>query len=361
MGAWLFSVFVMTPFAILQTTLAVFGIYSIINVPADLDNLFFAVFSLIVLLIVNKLVRLIRFGRGTSVAYNFIDLIVAPLNLPLILIVNMIAFISIFTYWDVDSRSEPDMDDGFWAAVVLYLFHLEIDTSDRKLRRKDKRGNTAAAYSSIEGKRIGRDVKYKIKNIAYQLLIFIFTMLHSLPVVIWGLNFGVEKDDGFLVIVGFVVTIFVYLSAAFFSAMYKGVTVDHWYYSDHKIENVTRKQKFVDERGNVSKSITEQTLINGQVSSSSYKESRGGVPMGKPVEKREKIADRGWNSYISFRMILYWIVGSFMFINQFVVLILAIVIPSKARFCPCRAIDAKLDTIGSKILHFLFGIADSHK
>lgn len=346
MGAWLFSVFVMTPFAIIRTALAVFGIYSFTQVPEGIGNLGFGILSLVLLLVVNKIVRLIRFGGGTSMAYNFIDLIVSPLSLPLILAVNMIAFISIFTYIEVDARSEPDMDEGFWAAVVLYLFHVEIDTSDRKAKKAKKSKNSASrGYCAIEGKRAGRDIKYKLKNIAYQFMVFVFTVIHSLPVIIFALNIPGDHSDSAFHVIMMIIVFFVYVCTAFLSAMYKGVTVDHSFYSDTKIEEVT----------------TEQTVI-GIGSGIFSPKPKKIIPIGDPVEKKRRtVVDRGWNSYTSFRMILYWIVGSLMFINQFVVLVLAIVIPSKARFCPCRPYDVKRDTIRSKLLYFFFGVADSEK
>ena len=83
---------------------------------------------------------------------------------------------------------------------------------------------------------------------------------------------------------------------------------------------------------------------------------------GLPREKRRKTINKpGMKNAITFRMMLYTIVSPVIVFNQFVVLLLSIVIPANAKYSPCKGEDAELDTFRSKMLHFFFGIAYSHR
>jgi len=321
MLAWLFSVFVMTPFAAIQTLLSVFLIYGICTIGEEYSLMIVGV-CLVLLLIVNKIVRLIRFGRDTSVMYIFLDLLTAPLRLPLILATNLLAFIGIFNGLEIDARNEPYLDhDGFWGCVALYLLHISP-------------GYRAKKTLTLEEAR----KRYKVKNAFYQFGALLLTFIHSFSgIVILNDIFPLTisepgySDYNIYWHIGYIL---VYMATAMLSAKMKGITTTIEYYDPRKIEEVEYEQELW------------------------YDESvREIKPYGDPVEvKRKTIQEPGMKKTDTLQMMLYFFFGMFAFYNQVLVFLLSLIIPQKAKYHPCMAHHCP-GTFGAKLLYFFFGIA----
>ena len=343
MKAWLFSVFVMTPFAALQTGLAAFfgySIYSVVSREEIGGGIFLAILSLALLLGVNKLVRLIRFGGGTWFGYNILYLIVSPLQLPLMLIVNLIAFIAIFTGWDIDARDEPYLDDyGFFGCVALYLFHIVPDYKTKKSK----------AFSG--GYTGGSDRSYKWKTVAYQFAVLLLTVVHSPLLLILLMNVVENHNDGsdggvWIGVLALIGAIIVYFVTVQWSAHFKGVKTHFDYWDPNDVKRHTYNKWEVRQALGLDRDPTEQEALQA-IADGIY----------KPV-KTKQVNTAGWKTAFTLPMIIYLICGMVIVFNQFFVFLLSIIISAKATVRPCIAKDARLRSFGAKLRYFLFGTAE---
>lgn len=343
MKAWLFSVFVMTPFAFIQSALAFlcgFGVYMVKEESVG-TGIFAIVFSFLVLLGVNKLVRLIRFGRDTWSGYIILDLIVSPLRLPLILITNLIAFIGIFAEWDIDAREEPDLDlYSFFGCVGLYLLHISPDY-------KTESDDSDVSYDDFSSS------KYKFKAIAYQFLVLILTVIHS-PLLLYlasvlceSNNESLHETKPFMDFLICFVAFFIYVATTQWTAHLKGVKTDFEYWDPNDVKRHTVNKWEVRAALGLSRDPTNDEIIQA-INDGVY----------KPIETKQ-VNESGWKSAFTLSMILYFIVGLLMVINQVIVFLFSIIIPARATVHPCLAKDAQLDSNGAKFLYFILGIAET--
>lgn len=347
MKAWLFSVFVMTPFAFIQSALAFlcgFGVYIIKEEDVG-TGIFAIVFSFLVLLGVNKIVRLIRFGRDTWFGYNILDLIVSPLQFPLILIINLIAFIAIFTGWDIDAREEPDLDDyGLLACIGLYLLH--ISPSYRSKRTSDY----STSYTSYNDY---NSFGYKLKTIAYQFGVLLITVLHS-PLLLYLASVFCESNNEslhdtkpFLDALIYIGAFLIYIVSTQWSAHLKGVKTDFEYWDPNDVKRHTVNTWEVRAALGLDRDPTNEE-INQAIADGRY----------KPI-KTEQVNESGWKSAFTLSMILYFIFGLVIVINQAIVFLFSFIIPAKATVHPCLAKDAEFHSFGAKFLYFILGIGET--
>ena len=312
---WLFSVFVMTPFAIVQSTLSWFLLYRIPNFSFENTRenaLTEIIVAAVALLIVTLIVCFIRFGTEEGTLYFIWELLVSPIRLPLILITNIVAFVGIFSGAEIDAREEPDIDEhGFFGSILVYLLHIIPE------KRQKKRLSFPAARR-----------KYKIKVIFTQLLTLALTFVHS----VFGIFIMIQLVPESLI--GFIIAIFVYLLTSVLSAMLKGLTTDFTYYDPVKIDKVEIEQPlWYDDRVN-------QWVKDGDAREKS----------------RKTIHKPGVKTVFTPQMIFYFIFGWLIFFNQALVFLLSIIIPQSATYHPCMLDDCP-PTLGARILYFFFGIA----
>ena len=124
---------VLLPLAIIQTFL---GITEIMMwfFPSNMGSLeggalwFSRILITAVLLGINKIVRLIRFGKDTEYLYILFDFLTAPIRFFTQFIAVFIAFLALFTEIDSDANCEP-YGEGFFNAITLYLFCLNINSN----------------------------------------------------------------------------------------------------------------------------------------------------------------------------------------------------------------------------------------
>ncbi len=129
MLTFLLSVFVLTPLAAVQTFLGAGIISIILTIKAgDFSGSDFmpALLAVAALVGVNKLVCLVRYGRGHSFSFYILDFIFSPLRLPLQIITDVMALIAIFADIDVCPRNEPDIKiDGLFDYITIYFLQYE--------------------------------------------------------------------------------------------------------------------------------------------------------------------------------------------------------------------------------------------
>lgn len=327
MLTWLLCVFVLTPLAVIQTVCAVMLVYAPICMKDGVIGVMLV--SVLLLLLVNKIVRLIRFGTGTSMIYIILDFITAALRLPLQLISNLLAFIAIFTHWNVDARNEPSIEiDGILDSICIYLLEFEFGMAPR-IEVKKQKNNGPQIYPTdsdeVKAQKSFAYLKsYKWKNVRYQFKLLLLTLLHSWIAVLI-LFLAIEDLEMFLQIIIVLVAFCAYIWLCMATATMKDVEMDYDYY-----DPVTKTELTFD---------AADVLKGGDI---------------KPV-KTKVISKAGMKNKFTIRMILYFIFGMLIHINQFIIFVLALLIPAGKKVLPCRAKDIEFESYGAKLLHFFFG------
>lgn len=130
MSTLLLSLVILTPLAAVQTFCAA-GLISMIMEIAEYGtsgagDIVGIVMLALVLVGVNKLVCLIRFGKRHGKAFYVLDFIFAVLRLPCQLITDVLAFLALFLDIDVCPRNEPDFEiDGLFDYITIYFLQYE--------------------------------------------------------------------------------------------------------------------------------------------------------------------------------------------------------------------------------------------
>ncbi len=304
----------------------IFGLYM-----GDNENaIWMLIGGIIGVLITISITNIIRYEEIPSIILWLLEFVLSPLSIIFMAITFILVILSWFTDVSVDSKYVPDISStGFWPAFLLHFF-MYSGALSAGWDRMDKKRKKAEASDD--------PAVYKWQNVRHQLLIWFFTLLHSVFVLFFvplgGIDIVTEVffDNDWDVykllyenqLIVFIICILIYLVFAFLTAGMKGVDGMGRYYEDTEITEVSYHWR---------------SHINNW------------------EEKREVVQEAGWKVFLKPGMIIYWLFGAVMFIPQTIALIIAIVTPPNSSILPCRIYDINPNHLSFKdrFLHFLFG------
>lgn len=311
MGTWLLMTFVLTPLTAIIELLYVgigFGIYYIAGF--EIDNVGTGIgillVSLALLIVVNKITRLVRYGGNPDGDYFFVDLILGPLRFPFILVADVIAFFCIFSDGlDIDDECDF-VSDGIISCLVSYL--LFVDISD--------------FTDGVKDFIFENPVLHRIKVILYQLFTWGITALHSFVAFSLVMSNSLNEQKQTMM----VVLMLLYIPICGLSAMLKGATLTY---------DIPAQRRTVEVKGHFEN--------------------------GKFVPDEEKTeTENGYITKITIGTVLYIITGLIWIFPQTIVLLLSLFVPSKGRVVFCTPDEFERLGVGElgaggKILYMLFG------
>ena len=330
----LLSLFILTPLALLQTAAGSMFFASIFKPELVGDMAWLWAIGLgLAIIILNRIVDAIRFGLGGTgnnedILFWILDIPMAVLRLPLQIITDVCCILALFGIVDLSVHYAATFEyDGFVNVFLSHYLQIRVDSSAHWERRKqNERNREREATPSIDA------TEYKWQNFRYQLKLWIFTVLHSLPFILVMAIYGLDHafwyiDDPWSGIVQLVLIVALVLIYGYFgigSAVYKGINVDVGYYEDTRITRVTY----------------EESLIFNEL-----------------VRNEKVIQEEGWKTIISFPTIIYLVFAGIMFIPQTIALIISLVVPPYSAILPCRNCDVSKSQLGflDRITLFLFG------
>lgn len=321
-GKLLLVLLVLTPLsAIIAVLCGVFGMGVVMLIGNDIaygqdvgGGVAAIVISFVLIAVLSLLIRLIRFGRDSfSWGTFFLDIVVAPLRLPLIIITDIIALISLATGWEIVPREEPDFYyDGFWDTILMYLLMVEKDTFRYSVYGDD---NLATPL-------------YIFRVFMHQLITFVLTLIHSAPMIYFVFWHLPAYTEGKWDVWAPIIYVAVYIFTAIMSGTMKSIDFIGWDIGGTLDEYDRRKAK---ENAKLGLTFFE-------------KYDRGGIKGVLP----------------SWLGLIYILTGWFWFIPQALVLLLAIFFP-KGKTATCilpKEIDLEFEDnfSGIKILYLFTGI-----
>ena len=192
------------------------------------------------IILVSWIIRLIRFGRYSTNKLNFFaDIILAPIRLPLMVIVDLLSFLGLFFGWDFDPRNEPSIKyDGWISSILIYTLMIDCQISKRVSKstsgrtpfsfKRETSTNDAHSFAS-ESVDEKATLVYKVKTIFYQLFVWLLTMFHSIPMIyfVFWVSPKYTYDTLWIILVP-IIYVFLYIITTGFSAKLKGIEVT-WY------------------------------------------------------------------------------------------------------------------------------------
>lgn len=329
---FLLILFILTPLSAIQSLCGWLTISGILQaVEGGYDNtIWFILGGIFGAMISVSIINSIRFDGNVmpSVILWIVDVLISPLRVVFALITL------VMTIFGADIQPKHGMladfsEVGFWPVFLVYFLMYDGALDAGHARMDDIRERNEASDDPAV---------YKWQNFRHQLLIWVFTLLHSPFVLFFVMYDGIylaheflfpdnydlymmlEENSGWLIAAGVVI----YIVFAFITAGMKGVDGMGRYYEDTEITEVSYQWR---------------SHINNW------------------EEKREVIQEAGWKMFIKPGLIIYMLFGLVMFIPQTITLIIALVTPPNEHILPCRIHDLDYDGISLKdrILHFLFG------